>query len=336
MLYWKKYPFALLQFDKKRRFLYEKNNKANKGKQKRVRKRERREYFSLVQRENNSNHHKTYEHMHFKRCCLQTQSVRIGRPDKGSLHFCVYVKYSCWSCSKMGETDRFYKYDNPPSTLISMQKGFLESLVGGKSSSTVRTSKKSYVICVLNLCWGPIWRYMCKETANITLLRIYSTWQKATRVYCGCTNAWLQLFPTNWWRLWFNKVYICIPLHSRCTPLVGSAAWTRAGNTEHCTVQHGLHVFAIVQCCFEINIPLDCSSLTKNDVSWMKRTTKQTKEDKREWGREKGWNISALFSMKTCAYISNHQKRCVSSDLPFFHPKSNLALSSKSWVIPIG
>ena len=146
--------------------------------------------------------------------------------------------------------------------------------------------------------------------------------QKATDVYCSCTNAWLQLFPTNWWRLWFNKVYICIPLHSRCTPLVGSAAWTRAGKNEHCMVQHGFHACANVQCCFEKNIPLHRCNLTKSDVAKMKRTTKQTKEDKREWGREKGVNISALFSMKTFACISNHQKN-LSNDLPFFHNSQN-------------
>ena len=55
------------------------------------------------------------------------------------------------------------------------------------------------------------------------------------------------------------------------------------GKTEHCTVQHGFHVFANVQCCFDKNIPLHRCNLTQNAVSWTKRTTK---EDKRGQNKE--------------------------------------------------
>ena len=109
--------------------------------------------------------------------------------------------------------------------------------------------------------------------------------QKATNVHCDCTNAWLQLFPTNWWRLWFNKVYICIPLHSRCTPLLGSAAWTRAGKTEHCKIQHGLHVLANVQCCFRKTYPFALLQFGQNKLSCIKRTTKPNKANKRKQNR---------------------------------------------------
>ena len=147
--------------------------------------------------------------------------------------------------------------------------------------------------------------------------------RKATDVYCGCTNAWLQLFPTNWWRLWFNKVYICIPLHSRCTPLIGSAAWTRAGKTEHCLVQHGFHVCANVQCS-KTSLCI-VAIWQKNAVSWMKRTTKQTKENKREWGREKGGNISAVFSTWKHSHIQLIAtiRKNLSSDLPLLHNSQN-------------
>ena len=53
----KNIPLHRCKLTKKCRFLDEKNNKANKGRQKRVRKRERSEYFRLVQHENNSKRH---------------------------------------------------------------------------------------------------------------------------------------------------------------------------------------------------------------------------------------------------------------------------------------
>ena len=77
-------------------------------------------------------------------------------------------------------------------------------------------------------------------------------------------------------------------------------------------------VLANVQCCFAKTYPFALLQFGQNNVSCIKRTTKQTKEDKRERGREKEGNSSALFSMKATAIIKNkYEKTCISSGAVF-------------------
>ena len=161
--------------------------------------------------------------------------------------------------------------------------------------------------------WGLMWIYMCKEMANIntsfphSLLRIYSTCTiHRTGTEKGNRGKRQQM----------SIAAVPMPDYSSSPQTGGGCDLTRSTYVFPCIqdARHWLVVqlgpgqgrlntvwFNMVSMCSPMfNVVLQKLSLCiveilrKTAVSWMKRTTKQTKENKREWGREKGVEYFSL------------------------------------------
>ena len=226
-----------------------------------------------------------------------------------------------------------------------MQKGFLENLVGGDHPTWYKHKKIDmwYVlICVHNLRWGL--RTHLEIHVQGDGKHEHKCPHSLLRIYSSCTIHRTGTEKGNGGkRQQMSIAAVPMPDYSSSPQTGGGCDLTRSiyvfpciqdarhwlvvqlGPGRENSTLYGSTWFPWVRQCsmlFWQKYPFAFAIWQKNAVSWMKRTTKQTKEDKREWGREKGVNISALFSMKTFAYISSHQKN-LSNDLPFFHNSQN-------------